>query len=158
MAAVAVLKISGTGAGTGIRAATDIAKESGLTEAGGYPLISDWNNPGYIGHGVAHRDPKTGEPMPASMHLQADGERNPQNYINMTMAEEDPEAVRQHTRDAFMVKYDKKRASLYRANMYQVLGKMQSLVGSRAASERSTERAKLEHAAYSVDHSEIHFR
>ncbi|KAJ2297707.1 hypothetical protein IWW55_004701 [Coemansia sp. RSA 2706] len=154
----AVLKISGTGAGTGTRAATDIAKEAGLTEAGGYPLVSDWNDPGYIGHGVGHRDPKTGDPVPANVHLPSDGELNPQNYISVMAAEEDPEEVRQRTRDAFLQRYNKKRASLYRANMFQMAGKLQSLVGSKTAGARSTERARLEHAAYSVDHSEIHFR
>ncbi|KAJ2534873.1 hypothetical protein IWW43_002068 [Coemansia sp. RSA 1935] len=158
MSAAAVVKIIGTGAGTGTKAATDIAKETGLIEAGGYPLISDWNDPGYIGHGVAHRDPKTGEPVPANVHLMSDGELNPQNYIRTMAAEEDPEEARQHTRDAFTTRYNKKHASLYRANMYQLLGKIQSLVGSHTTAEQSAERARIEHAAYSVDHSEIHFR
>ncbi|KAJ2798050.1 hypothetical protein H4R20_004962 [Coemansia guatemalensis] len=158
MSAPDTLKISGTGAGTGTRAATDIAKESGLEEAGGYPLVTDWDDPKYIGHGVGHRDPKTGEPMPASVHIPADGELNPQNYIRTEAAEANPEEVRQRTRDAFIHKYGKKRASLYRANMHQVLGKLQLMVGSNAAGEKNIERASLEHAAYQVDHSEIHFR
>ncbi|KAJ2451955.1 hypothetical protein EV183_003260 [Coemansia sp. RSA 2336] len=158
MNATEVVKISGTGAGTGIRAATDIAKESGLAEAGGYPLVSDWNDPRYIGHGVGHRDPKTGEPVPAHIHLAADGEANPQNYISTIAVEDDPEAERQLVRDAFTDRYGNKRASLYRANAYQVLGKLETLVGSIQTGEKHTERARLEHAAYNVDHSDIHFR
>ncbi|KAJ2160369.1 hypothetical protein GGF46_002317 [Coemansia sp. RSA 552] len=152
------VKISGTGAGTGTRVATDIAKETGLVEAGGYPLVTDSNDPAYIGHGVGHRDPKTGQPVAADEHISSDGEVNPQNYINTVVVDEDPEAARQHTRDAFQQRYGKKQASLYRANAYQFLGKLQSLFGSRAAGERSTERARLEHAAYDVDHSTVQFR
>ncbi|KAJ2529598.1 hypothetical protein EV175_007360, partial [Coemansia sp. RSA 1933] len=85
------VRIVGTGAGTGIKAATDIDKEHGLTEAGGYPLVTDWNDPRYIGHGLGHRDPRTGEPIAANVHIPTDGELNPQNYINTTFIEEDPE-------------------------------------------------------------------
>ncbi|KAJ2614122.1 hypothetical protein H4S08_001857 [Coemansia sp. RSA 1365] len=158
MSALDALKISGTGAGTGTRAATDIAKETGLEEAGGYPLVIDWNDSRYIGHGVGHRDPKTGKPMPANVHIPTDGELNPQNYIRTEIAEENPDEVRQRTRDAFMHKYGKKQARLYRANMHQVLGKLQLMIGSKTAGEMNIERANLEHAAYQVDHSEIQFR
>ncbi|KAJ1724003.1 hypothetical protein LPJ53_001698 [Coemansia erecta] len=155
---VATIRISGTGAGTGTKAATDVAKETGLTEAGGYPLIADWNDSRYIGHGVAHRDPKTGEPLPAEVHIPADGELNPQNYINTTAVEEDPAEMRQRTRDAFLLTYNKKKASEYRANMYKLAGSIQSKFGAKEAGAKKIERAKLEHAAYHVDHSEIHFR
>ncbi|KAJ1827291.1 hypothetical protein LPJ56_001740 [Coemansia sp. RSA 2599] len=158
MSALATQNIGGTGAGTGIKAATDVAKESGLTEAGGYPLIADWNDSRYIGHGVAHRDPKTGEPVPANVHIPADGELNPQNYINTIMVEEDPEEARQRTRDAFLLKYNKKKASDYRANMYKLAGSIQSKLGNKEAGAKKLERAKLEREAYHVDHSEIHFR
>ncbi|KAJ2223637.1 hypothetical protein GGF40_001170 [Coemansia sp. RSA 1286] len=158
MSGLATTNIGGTGAGTGTRAATDVAKETGLVDAGGYPLISDWNDSRYIGHGVAHRDPKTGEPVPANVHIPADGELNPQNYINTTVVEENPEEVRQRTRDAFLQKYNKKRASDYRANMYKMAGNIQSKLGNKEAGAKKLERAKLEHEAYHVDHSEIHFR
>ncbi|KAI8320706.1 hypothetical protein GQ54DRAFT_298450 [Martensiomyces pterosporus] len=158
MSAPAVLKLSGTGAGTGTAAATDIDKETGRTEAGGYPLISDWSDPGYIGHGVGHRDPKTGEPIPATEHIETDGEKNPQNYLQVLAVEENPTEVRQRVRDAFLQKYNAKKANQYRANYYQALGKIQNKVGSKTAAAANLERAELEHAAYVVDHSEIHFR
>ncbi|KAJ2508378.1 hypothetical protein IWW47_000642 [Coemansia sp. RSA 2052] len=158
MSAAVHTRISGTGAGTGTKAATDIDKENGLVDAGGYPLIADWNDPKYIGHGVGHRDPKTGEPVAASIHIPSDGELNPQNYLNVTAVEEDPNVVRQRVRDAFLTKYGKNKASLYRANMYSIVGGIQSRVGRRDAGSRSKERATLERAAYQVDHSEIHFR
>lgn len=158
-AAVATqIKIAGTGAGTGIKAATDIDKETGLTEGGGYPLISDWNDPGYIGHGVGHRDSKTGEPAPADVHIPTDGEVNPQNYIGTTAEEINPEEKRQLARDAFLNKYNKKKASLYRSNMYKLAGSIQSMAGRKTTAEKILERAKLERDAYDVDHSEIHFR
>ncbi|KAJ2028671.1 hypothetical protein IWW57_002046 [Coemansia sp. S610] len=158
MSAAVQMRISGTGAGTGFKAATDIDKENGLVEAGGYPLVSDWNDPKYIGHGVGHRDPKTGDPIPANVHIPSDGELNPQNYLNVAAVEEDPQAARQRIRDAFLLKYDKKKASLYRANMYSAIGGIQSKVGRRDAGSKSSERGALERAAYQVDHSEIHFR
>ncbi|KAJ2747258.1 hypothetical protein GGI20_000683 [Coemansia sp. BCRC 34301] len=158
MSAAVHIRISGTGAGTGINAATDIDKEHGLVEAGGYPLVSDWNDPKYIGHGVGHRNPKTGDPVAANIHIPSDGELNPQNYLNVAAVEEDPNIVRQRVRDAFLVRYSKSKASLYRANMYSILGGIQSVVGRKEASRRSSERATLERAAYQVDHSEIHFR
>ncbi|KAJ2005832.1 hypothetical protein GGI04_000648 [Coemansia thaxteri] len=158
MSAAINIKIAGTGAGTGIKAATDIDKERGLSEAGGYPLVADWNDPNYIGHGVGHRDPKTGEPVPANIHIPTDGELNPQNYVSTAVAEEDPNEVRQRIRDAFLQKYGMKRASLYRANLYSVTSAIQLRLGGKEAGARNGERAKLERAAYQVDHSEIHFR
>ncbi|KAJ2867690.1 hypothetical protein GGH94_000657 [Coemansia aciculifera] len=158
MSAAVQTRISGTGAGTGIKAASDIDKEHGLIEAGGYPLISDWSDPKYIGHGVGHRDPKTGDPVPANVHIPSDGELNPHNYLNVAAVEEDPQVTRQRIRDAFLLKYNKNKASLYRANMYSVIGGIQSRVGRRDAGSKNSERATLERAAYQVDHSEIHFR
>ncbi|KAJ2786117.1 hypothetical protein H4R18_000149 [Coemansia javaensis] len=151
--------IAGTGAGTGIRAATDVAKESGLSEAGGYPLVADWTDPRYIGHGVGHRNPKTGAPVPATVHIPTDGELNPHNYASAAAAaDEDPEAARQRTRDAFAGKYGPARPSAYRAAVCRLLGRIQCAVGRTAAGQELLERARLEHAAYAVDHSEIHFR
>ncbi|KAJ2657201.1 hypothetical protein IWW48_004617 [Coemansia sp. RSA 1200] len=152
------VKIIGTGAGTGIKAATDVDKEHGDFEAGGYPLIADWNDPRYIGHGLGHRDPKTGNPVPPDVHISTDGELNPHNYINTVYVEENPEEKRQHTRNAFLQTYNKKRASLYRANIYNMIGAVQCKTGSKISGERHLERARIEREAYNVDHSEIHFR
>ncbi|KAJ2538362.1 hypothetical protein EV175_006485, partial [Coemansia sp. RSA 1933] len=73
-------KINGTGTGTAHPAATDVAKESGTTVFGGVELVSDPNDPQYIGHGVAHRDPKTGEPVSARVHISTHGELHPESY------------------------------------------------------------------------------
>ncbi|KAJ1899866.1 hypothetical protein LPJ66_001841 [Kickxella alabastrina] len=157
MSTLAYTNIVGTGAGTGIKAATDVAMEAGLTEAGGYPLISDFNDTRYIGHGVAHRDPRTGEPLPAHIHIPTDGELNPKNYVASTIVYEDPAKVQQHTRDAFLLKYNKKSASHYRSNYFNFVGSVQSKLGQKEAGQRKLERAKLERAAYDVDYNAMQF-
>ncbi|KAI9504158.1 hypothetical protein GGI25_001300 [Coemansia spiralis] len=154
----APIKISGTGAGTGTKVATDIDKESGLIEAGGYPLVTDWNDPKYIGHGLGHRDPKTGNPIPANVHIPSDGELNPQNYISTAMVEENPEEKRQRIRNTFLETYNKKKASLYRANAYSFIGSIQKKTGGKQSAEKNLERSRIEREAYYVDHDEIHFR
>ncbi|KAJ2857069.1 hypothetical protein GGI22_003617, partial [Coemansia erecta] len=100
----------------------------------------------------------TGEPIAANIHIPTDGELNPQNYISTMLVEDNPEERRQRIRDAFLQMYNKKSASLYRANMYGIIGLVQCKTGAKTSGERHLERAKVEREAYNVDHSEIHFR
>ncbi|KAJ1950345.1 hypothetical protein EC988_004422, partial [Linderina pennispora] len=51
-------------------------------------LISDPTNPFYIGHGIGHRDPKTGAMVDPSVHIPARGETHPGEFQAVKMAEE----------------------------------------------------------------------
>ncbi|KAI8320422.1 hypothetical protein GQ54DRAFT_219668 [Martensiomyces pterosporus] len=147
--------LRGTGVGTGVNAATDVDLESGITAAGGCELISDWSNPAYIGHGVAHRDPKTGEPLPATVHIPTDGELHPENYKLAPTAWEDPEAAHQQKRDELLKKYHVSRAHQYRANFYKAVGRIEVAVGSKEAGKADMERGRLEKEVYRIAHPNL---
>ncbi|KAJ2791611.1 hypothetical protein H4R21_006293, partial [Coemansia helicoidea] len=82
---------NGTGIGTRYPAATDVAKESGTAVFGGVELVDDPTSERYIGHGVAHRDPKTGAPVDARVHIPTRGELYPEEFALAQTA--DPDAV-----------------------------------------------------------------
>ncbi|KAJ1668409.1 hypothetical protein IW140_000237 [Coemansia sp. RSA 1813] len=130
-------KIHGTGTGTTHPAATDVAKESGTTVFGGVELISDPNNPQYIGHGVAHRDPKTGSPISASVHIPTHGELHPESYNISTTADQTVAT----SSDLLESKYGISRPGKYHASWYKAKSVANATVGKVTGSQKHLEKA-----------------
>ncbi|ORX74771.1 hypothetical protein DL89DRAFT_264576 [Linderina pennispora] len=147
--------LRGTGVGTGCKAVSDVDLENGTSEANGYKLISDFTSPGYIGHGVGHRDPKTGKPLPASVHIPTDGELHPERYISTAIEYEDPAAALQWRRSEFLEKYNVKRASLVRATYFEWTASAQKLVGKKFAAEECLERAAFEREVHAIENPDV---
>ncbi|KAJ1933941.1 hypothetical protein FBU59_005859 [Linderina macrospora] len=152
------IMLRGTGVGTGCKAVSDVDLESGASEANGYKLISDFTNPGYIGHGVGHRDPKTGKPLPATVHIPTDGELHPERYISTATEYEDPAVALQRQRNAFLERFNVKKASLVRATYFEWIARAQRLLGNKSTAEECSERARQERDVYAIENPDVpHF-
>ncbi|KAJ1790130.1 hypothetical protein LPJ59_005217 [Coemansia sp. RSA 2399] len=130
-------KIHGTGTGTAHPAATDVAKESGTTVFGGVELISDPDNPQYIGHGVAHRDPKTGEPVSARVHIPTHGELHPESYNISAMADQ----ALVTDADILETKYGITKPGKYHAGWYKAKSVANATLGKVTGSQKHVEKA-----------------
>lgn len=130
------VKISGTGTGTNYPAATDIAKENGTTIFGGTQLIDDPMDPQYQGHGVGHRDPKTGQAVDAHTHIPARGETHPEEFA---VAQVD--SKEQNSSDILLTKYGVSSPSKYHANWYKTLGILNGMMGKMSGRQKFLEKA-----------------
>ncbi|KAJ2784570.1 hypothetical protein H4R18_001035 [Coemansia javaensis] len=132
--------LSGTGAGTRYPAATDVAKEGGGVAAGGAELVDDPSSPNYIGHGVGHRDPKTGAPVDARVHIPTRGELHPEEFAIAQAA--DAAAVTDAERLAS--KYGISKPDKYHANWYKAKSILNGAVARAAGSERHLAKATMQ--------------
>ncbi|KAJ1998269.1 hypothetical protein GGI04_005076, partial [Coemansia thaxteri] len=110
--------LSGTGTGTPFPAATDVAKEKGTLVFGGVELVDDPSSPHYIGHGVGHRDPKTGAPLSAHMHIPTRGETHPGEFVFVNQVGPDVES----DRELLASKYGIQKPGKYHANWFKTKG------------------------------------
>ncbi|KAJ2305412.1 hypothetical protein IWW55_001941 [Coemansia sp. RSA 2706] len=129
--------ISGTGTGTPHPAATDTAKESGTTVFGGVELVDNPANPAYIGHGVAHRDPKTGVPVDAHVHIPTRGELNPEEFAITKVAE----ASEFTDKERLQSKYSISNPGKYHANWYKAKSALNGMLGKVTGSQKYLEKA-----------------
>ncbi|KAJ2475749.1 hypothetical protein IWW56_005274 [Coemansia sp. RSA 2131] len=146
--------LSGTGTGTPYPAATDIAKETGTTSFGGAELVSDPNSPGYIGHGVAHRDPKTGAPVEAHVHIPTRGDIHPEEFAISKIVD----AAASTDKETLKSKYNITNPGKYHANWYKTKSVVNALLGKVTGSQKYMEKAAkqsnlaaLELSAYNED-------
>ncbi|KAJ1644045.1 hypothetical protein J3B02_000638 [Coemansia erecta] len=147
--------ISGTGTGTSHPAATDVAKESGKTVFGGTQLIDDPTNPHYVGHGVAHRDPKTGNPIDATIHIPTRGETHPTEFTVTKVSEAEKVTDKERLKSQFGIENPGK----YHANWYKAKSIWNGLMGKMTSSRKHVEKAvkqrelaNLETSAYEEEH------
>ncbi|KAI8324911.1 hypothetical protein GQ54DRAFT_255623 [Martensiomyces pterosporus] len=146
--------LSGTGIGTPYPAATDVAKESGKTVFGGAELVDDPASPGYIGHGVGHRDPKTGVPVSASVHIPTRGETHPSEFMVAATTEASIVSEKQRLENKYGIRTPRK----YHANYYRSISALNGIVAKATGSKKHLEKATvqrdladLELSAYAED-------
>ncbi|KAJ2723625.1 hypothetical protein GGI07_002507 [Coemansia sp. Benny D115] len=130
-------KLVGTGTGTPYPAATDTAKEGGQTVFGGFELIDDPTNPHYIGHGVGHRDPKSGQPISALVHIPSRGETNPKEFTMGAAVEAQVETYG----ELLESKYGIQTPGKYHANWFKTKSMMHGVLAKITKSEKHMEKA-----------------
>ncbi|KAJ2163182.1 hypothetical protein GGF46_000112 [Coemansia sp. RSA 552] len=135
---MAAINLQGTGTGTLYPAATDVAKEPGVKVFGGVELIDDPSSPAYIGHGVAHRDPTTGAPLDASVHIPTRGELHPEEFA-VTAAPAD--AAGATDLELLERKYNISSPGKYHANWYKTKSIVHSLLGKLTGSKKHMDKA-----------------
>ncbi|KAJ2084402.1 hypothetical protein H4R24_000032 [Coemansia sp. RSA 988] len=133
-------KLSGTGTGTQYPAATDVAKESGATNHGGTELVDDPNNPNYIGHGVGHRDPKTGTPMDAFVHIPTRGELHPEEFALAKVSD----SVKATDAEILEAKYNISKPGKYHANWYKTKSTMNGIFAKITGSQKYFHKAAMQ--------------
>ncbi|KAJ2492858.1 hypothetical protein IWW37_001030 [Coemansia sp. RSA 2050] len=133
-------KLSGTGTGTPFPAATDVAKESGTLVFGGVELVDDTNSPHYIGHGVGHRDPKTGAPLSANTHIPTRGETHPSEFTVVNQAS----LCKVSNRERLESKYGVQTPGKYHANWYKTKSKINSTLAKVTGSQKYSEKAMMQ--------------
>ncbi|KAJ2354296.1 hypothetical protein IWW50_004923 [Coemansia erecta] len=132
--------ISGTGTGTPYPAATDVAKETGTTAFGGTELVSDPNSPSYIGHGVAHRDPKTGAPIEAHVHIPTRGDLHPEEFATTKLVD----AAASTDKEMLQSKYNISNPGKYHANWYRTKSMVNEMLGKLTGSQKYQEKAAMQ--------------
>ncbi|KAJ2746586.1 hypothetical protein GGI20_001235 [Coemansia sp. BCRC 34301] len=134
------MKLSGTGTGTPFPAATDVAKESGTLVFGGVELVDNPSNPQYIGHGVGHRDPRTGAPLSASVHIPTRGETHPNEFNVVSAANVDVVSERERLK----VKYGIQTPGKYHANWYKTKSKVNGTLARVTGSQKHLGKALMQ--------------
>ncbi|KAJ2710069.1 hypothetical protein H4R19_003932 [Coemansia spiralis] len=138
---------SGTGTGTRHPAATDVAKESGTVVFGGVELVDDPASERYIGHGVAHRDAKTGAPVDARVHIPTRGELYPDEFAHAqavdTAAATDAEELAS--------RYNITKPGKYHANWYKAKSIANGLVAKVTRSPQYAEKAAMQRDLASLE-------
>ncbi|KAJ2848800.1 hypothetical protein IWW36_003070 [Coemansia brasiliensis] len=152
--------ISGTGTGTPYPAATDVAKEAGRTNFGGVELVDNAANPNYIGHGVGHRDPKTGAPVDAHTHIPTRGELHPEEFATTQVVETAISSDKELLQSEFNISSPGK----YHAGWYRTKSIFNSMIGRMMSSQKHLDRAAkqgrlaaLELSAYQEDNGGYSF-
>ncbi|KAJ2690968.1 hypothetical protein IWW39_000327 [Coemansia spiralis] len=133
-------KLSGTGTGTPFPAATDVAKESGTLVFGGVELVDDTNSPHYIGHGVGHRDPKTGAPLSANIHIPTRGETHPSEFTVVNQAN----VCVVSDRERLESKYGIQSPGKYHANWYKTKSKVNGTLAKMTGSQKHLDKAVMQ--------------
>ncbi|KAJ2451550.1 hypothetical protein EV183_003535 [Coemansia sp. RSA 2336] len=146
--------LSGTGTGTPYPAASDVAKEAGTTSFGGVELVDSATNPNYIGHGVGHRDPKTGAPVDAHTHIATRGELHPEEFAATQVAEADVTSDKEMLQSEFNIS----KPGKYHAGWYRTKSILNGMIGRMMSSQRHMDKAAkqgrlaaLELGAYQED-------
>ncbi|KAJ1741599.1 hypothetical protein LPJ68_002674 [Coemansia sp. RSA 1086] len=152
--------ISGTGTGTPYPAASDVAKETGITSFGGVEVVDNAANPNYIGHGVGHRDPKTGAPVDAHIHIPTRGELHPEEFAATQMLEADVASNKEILQSEFNISNPGK----YHAGWYKAKSIFNGVIGRMVSSQRHLDKAAkqgrlaaLELSAYQEDNGDTPF-
>ncbi|KAJ2505002.1 hypothetical protein IWW47_002257 [Coemansia sp. RSA 2052] len=133
-------KLSGTGTGTPFPAATDVAKESGTLMFGGIELVDDPSSPQYIGHGVGHRDPKTGAPLSASVHIPTRGETHPSEFNVANQVSVSVVSEREHLEN----KYGIHTPGKYHANWYKTKSRVNGTLAKVTRSQKHLDKAVMQ--------------
>ncbi|KAJ1736293.1 hypothetical protein LPJ61_000077 [Coemansia biformis] len=141
----------GTGTGTRHPAATDVAKESGAVVFGGTELVDDPSSPGYIGHGVGHRDPKTGVPVDARVHIPTHGELHPEEYTISQAA--DVDAGADTDTEKLERLYNISKPGKYHANWYKTKGIANGLAAKVTRSQQLATKAAMQRDLASLEMS-----
>ncbi|KAJ2613502.1 hypothetical protein H4S08_002163 [Coemansia sp. RSA 1365] len=134
------VKLSGTGTGTQYPAATDVAKESGTTAFGDTELVDDPNSPNYIGHGVGHRDPKTGAPMDASVHIPTRGELYPEEFALAKVVD----TTKATDSEMLEARYNISNPGKYHANWYKTKSTMNGILARMTGSQKHLHKAAMQ--------------
>ncbi|KAJ1995843.1 hypothetical protein GGI25_000281 [Coemansia spiralis] len=137
---MSLTKLQGTGTGTQLPAATDVAKESGTVIFGGVELIDDPNNPQYIGHGVAHRDPKTGQPVSAFDHIPTRGELYPEEFAILTTVDQTSAS----DSELLEGKYGIVDPGKYHANWFRTKSLLNTTLAKITGSQKHRDKAEMQ--------------